>query len=54
VGAGLVADDGGALALSELGKHLYDLVTLAFYPPRARAWLAARGGWFAGDGENDV
>ncbi|MEA2686105.1 MAG: hypothetical protein QOE93_1300 [Actinomycetota bacterium] len=40
---GLVADDGRALTLTERGRLVYDLVTLAFYPARARAWLAERG-----------
>lgn len=39
--AGLVDDDGSALVLTERGKLVYDLVTLAFYPERARAWLDA-------------
>jgi len=39
---GLLDDDGETLALSEVGKLAYDLVTLAFYPQRARDWLAAR------------
>jgi len=38
--AGLVEDDGDLLALSDLGKLVYDLVTLAFYPRDARTWLA--------------
>jgi len=42
--AELVEDDGERLALSELGKLVYDVVTLAFYPQRARDWLAAREG----------
>jgi oxygen-independent coproporphyrinogen III oxidase len=39
---GLVDDDGEVIVLSERGKLVYDLVTLAFYPERARAWLGAR------------
>lgn len=39
---GLIDDDGHTLALTEQGKLVYDLVTLAFYPERARAWLAER------------
>jgi oxygen-independent coproporphyrinogen-3 oxidase len=39
---GLLEDDGEALALSETGQLVYDLVMLAFYPRRARDWLAAR------------
>lgn len=39
---GLIEDDGGLIALSEVGKLLYDLVTLAFYPPHAQAWLKER------------
>lgn len=38
----LVADDGETIALTENGALLYDLVTLAFYPERARSWLAER------------
>jgi oxygen-independent coproporphyrinogen-3 oxidase len=38
---GLVDDDGEAIVLSERGKLVYDLVTLAFYPERARTWLEA-------------
>jgi oxygen-independent coproporphyrinogen III oxidase len=41
-GAGLVEDRAGAIALSEPGKLVYDLVLLAFYPERSRRWLAAR------------
>jgi oxygen-independent coproporphyrinogen-3 oxidase len=40
-GAGLVEDDGSVVALSELGKLAYDIVTLAFYPQHSRDWLAA-------------
>ncbi|MEO6029129.1 MAG: coproporphyrinogen-III oxidase family protein [Candidatus Binatia bacterium] len=40
--AGLLDDDGTTIAVSELGGLLYDLVMLAFYPPRARRWLADR------------
>jgi len=40
--AGLVDDDGAVLVLTERGKLVYDVVTLAFYPARARAWLAER------------
>jgi oxygen-independent coproporphyrinogen-3 oxidase len=39
---GLIDDDGATLALSELGRLVYDLVTLAFYPPRAQEWLTGR------------
>ncbi len=42
--AGLLTDDGDHLALSDLGRQVYDLVTLAFYPRRARDWLIAREG----------
>jgi oxygen-independent coproporphyrinogen-3 oxidase len=38
---GLVDDDGESIVLSERGKLVYDLVTLAFYPERARKWLEA-------------
>jgi oxygen-independent coproporphyrinogen-3 oxidase len=37
--AGLIEDQGGAISLSETGKLVYDLVTLAFYPPKAQRWL---------------
>jgi len=39
---GLVCDHGDRIALTHLGGLVYDLVTLAFYPPRAQAWLRAR------------
>lgn len=48
--AGLIEVDGEVLELSELGELVYDLVTLAFYPRRAREWLAARGGWLDPEG----
>jgi antitoxin (DNA-binding transcriptional repressor) of toxin-antitoxin stability system len=37
----LIDDDGAAVVLTERGKLVYDLVTLAFYPQRAREWLTA-------------
>jgi oxygen-independent coproporphyrinogen-3 oxidase len=37
---GLVEDDGRSLELSEDGRLVYDLVTLAFYPEHAKRWLA--------------
>jgi oxygen-independent coproporphyrinogen III oxidase len=40
--AELIDDDGERITLSDLGKRIYDLVMLAFYPQRARDWLAAR------------
>jgi oxygen-independent coproporphyrinogen-3 oxidase len=40
--ADLIDDDGEHLTLSDAGKLIYDLVMLAFYPRRARDWLAAR------------
>ena len=40
--SGLLIDSGETVELSERGKLVYDLVTLAFYPARARAWLAER------------
>jgi oxygen-independent coproporphyrinogen III oxidase len=42
--AGLIDDDGEHLTMSELGKLVYDLVTLSFYPQRAQDWLRAREG----------
>jgi oxygen-independent coproporphyrinogen-3 oxidase len=41
-GADLVADGDGEIVLTETGKLVHDLVTLAFYPPRTQAWLAER------------
>ncbi len=41
-GAGLLETTGPALALTPTGELLYDVVTLAFYPRRARDWLMAR------------
>jgi len=38
----LVVDDGASVELSDRGKLVYDLVTLAFYPPKAQAWLVER------------
>jgi oxygen-independent coproporphyrinogen-3 oxidase len=40
--AALVEDDGRRVTLSELGGLVYDLVTLAFYPPHAQQWLRSR------------
>jgi oxygen-independent coproporphyrinogen-3 oxidase len=40
--AGLIEDDGKALALSETGRLVYDRVTLCFYPPKAQRWLLER------------
>jgi oxygen-independent coproporphyrinogen-3 oxidase len=40
--AALVDDDGRRVALSDEGRLVYDLVTLAFYPDRARRWLDER------------
>jgi len=42
VGGGLLEDDGARLSLSETGRLLHDLVTLAFYPAHARRWLEDR------------
>jgi oxygen-independent coproporphyrinogen-3 oxidase len=39
---GLVVDDGEVIGLSESGRLLHDLVTLAFYPEHACRWLAER------------
>ena len=41
IAAGLVETTGRALTLSEPGKLLYDLVTLAFYPQARARWLYA-------------
>jgi oxygen-independent coproporphyrinogen-3 oxidase len=40
--AGLISDDGESISLTETGKLVYDHVTLAFYPQRARDWLEGR------------
>jgi oxygen-independent coproporphyrinogen-3 oxidase len=40
--AGLVSDDGRRLALSELGRLVYDRVMLQFYPKHALEWLWAQ------------
>jgi oxygen-independent coproporphyrinogen III oxidase len=40
--ADLVEDDRDAVVLTERGRLVYDLVTLAFYPERMRTWLAER------------
>jgi oxygen-independent coproporphyrinogen-3 oxidase len=39
---GLAGADGGCISLTEIGKLVYDHVTLAFYPQRARGWLEGR------------
>ncbi|HVN83345.1 MAG TPA: coproporphyrinogen-III oxidase family protein [Candidatus Binatia bacterium] len=44
VDADLLEDEDDRITLSESGKLLYDVVTLAFYPQRAREWLASRVG----------
>ncbi len=36
---GLLETDGSQLAMTDTGKLLYDMVTLAFYPSQVRAWL---------------
>lgn len=41
-GADLVRETTGRLALTETGRLVYDLVTLAFYPDAARQWLDGR------------
>jgi coproporphyrinogen III oxidase-like Fe-S oxidoreductase len=41
---GLVQEDSEHLALTEVGRLVYDLVTIAFYPDEARHWLARRQG----------
>ncbi|MFN8027389.1 MAG: radical SAM protein [Acidimicrobiia bacterium] len=42
VGGGLLVDDGEVVELSDRGKLVYDLLTLAFYPAKAQAWLTER------------
>jgi oxygen-independent coproporphyrinogen-3 oxidase len=39
---GLVVDEGGGVMLTETGRLVHDLVTLAFYPEHACRWLAER------------
>jgi oxygen-independent coproporphyrinogen III oxidase len=39
---GLIEEDGERIGLSATGRLVYDLVTLAFYPPRAKEWLLER------------
>jgi len=39
---GLVADTGAAVQLTENGRLVYDLTTLAFYPQRIQDWLDER------------
>jgi oxygen-independent coproporphyrinogen-3 oxidase len=41
-GAGLLADDGEQVRLTETGALLSDLTTLAFYPRRLQTWLYDR------------
>jgi len=40
--ADLIRDEAGELFVSETGRLVYDLVTVAFYPPRAQRWLRER------------
>lgn len=40
--AGLLCETEGRITMSELGRSVYDLVTLAFYPEDARRWLLER------------
>lgn len=39
IGAGLLVEDGECLTMSESGRLVYDLVTLAFYPRELQVWL---------------
>jgi oxygen-independent coproporphyrinogen-3 oxidase len=39
---GLIDTDENEMRLTEIGSLVYDLVTLAFYPARAKAWLLDR------------
>jgi len=39
---GLIDADESQIVLTETGKLVYDLVTLAFYPIRAKEWLLER------------
>lgn len=40
--AGLVDVDGRAVTMTDVGRWVYDLVTLAFYPELSQRWLAQR------------
>ena len=40
--AGLVEEVEGRISLTETGKLVHDLVTLAFYPQHVREWLRER------------
>src|SRR5208282_374184 len=40
--AGLVADDGEQIRVTDAGALVYDLVMLAFYPQAVREWLGSR------------
>jgi oxygen-independent coproporphyrinogen-3 oxidase len=40
--ADLIREEAGRLALTDLGRQVYDLVTLAFYPRDAQQWLERR------------
>ena len=40
--AALIDDDGQRITLSDDGRLVYDLVTMAFYPEHARNWLGGR------------
>jgi oxygen-independent coproporphyrinogen III oxidase len=42
IGADLISDAAGSIALTDTGRLVYDLVTLAFYPPGAQRWLSER------------
>lgn len=39
---GLIEADSSQIVLSETGRQVYDLVTLAFYPAHAKRWLLER------------
>jgi len=39
---GLIEDAAGQIALTETGRFVYDLVTLAFYPLHVQKWLGER------------
>jgi oxygen-independent coproporphyrinogen-3 oxidase len=40
--AGLLATDGDLIAPTRMGRALFDIVTLAYYPPKAQHWLRER------------
>ena len=40
--AQLIEDQDGQISLAETGKLIFDVITIAFYPPTAQQWLRDR------------